>query len=159
MNSNYAHSNHDIASRALQDFFLLNVPLTRAAGLSVKTYDGQRLVLEAPLEPNINDKGTAFGGSTYVLCVAAAWGMSSLKSQELGLEGELVVAKAEIEYLRPLSESIQAEVLAPDQEMLAHFADSYKRHGKARFDLEVVVNNSEGKACAKFMGRYALIAR
>ncbi|WP_197473590.1 YiiD C-terminal domain-containing protein, partial [Oleiphilus sp. HI0066] len=60
---------HDIAARALQDFFMLNVPLARAAEISVHSYDGNRLVFEAPLDPNTNDKGTAFGGSIYVIAV------------------------------------------------------------------------------------------
>ncbi|KZX80544.1 hypothetical protein A3715_16635 [Oleiphilus sp. HI0009] len=150
---------HDIAARALQDFFMLNVPLARAAEISVHSYDGNRLVFEAPLDPNTNDKGTAFGGSIYVIAVATAWGMSSIKSQELGLDGELVVAKAEIEYLRPLSETLRAEVLSPDQESLDHFKHSFETRGKAAFELEVLVNNSEGKACARFNGKYALLNR
>ena len=148
-----------MASRALQDFFMLNVPLARAAEISVQSYDGQKLVFQAPLEPNINDKGTAFGGSIYVLCVSAAWGMSSIKAQELGLDGELVVAKAEIEYLRPLSESLRAEVCTPEPQALQHFKESFERHGKAVFELDVVANNSENKACARFKGKYALLKR
>lgn len=153
------NTQHDIAARAIQDFFLLNVPLARAAEISVRSYDGQTLIFEAPLEPNINDKGTAFGGSTYVLCVAAAWGMSSIKAKELGLEGELVVAKAEVEYIRPLSETIQAEVQSPSNEQMAHFKQSFETRGKAAFVLESVVNNSEGKPAVRFKGKYALLKR
>jgi len=151
------NAQHDVAARAIQDFFLLNVPLARAAEISVRSYDGQSLVFEAPLEPNLNDKGTAFGGSTYVLCVATGWGMSSIKAQELGLEGELVVAKAEIEYLRPLREAICAEVQSPDSEAMQHFKQSFLSRGKASFELEAVVNNAEGKPCARFKGKYALL--
>lgn len=159
MYSPTSNTHHQIAARALQDFFMLNVPLARAAKISVHSYDGAKLVFQAPLEPNINDKGTAFGGSTYVLCVSTAWGMSSIKAQELGLDGELVVAKAEIEYLRPLSETLIAEVHSPSSEELQHFKDSFERHAKAVFELSAVVNNSEGKACARFKGKYALLKR
>lgn len=138
---------------------MLNVPLARAAEISVHSYDGDTLVFHAPLEPNINDKGTAFGGSIYVLCVSTAWGMSAIKAKELGLDGELVVAKAEIEYLRPLSENLSAEVSSPSAESLQHFKDSFERHGKAVFELEVVANNSAGKACARFKGKYAMLKR
>jgi thioesterase domain-containing protein len=159
MTKHFTRSQHEIASRALQDFFMLNVPLARAAEISVHSYDGEKLVFQAPLEPNINDKGTAFGGSIYVLCVSTAWGMSSIKAQELGLDGELVVAKAEIEYLRPLNEDLHAEAVSPDEESLQHFKESFERHGKAVFELDVVANNSEGKACACFRGKYALLKR
>jgi len=153
------NTQHNIACRALQDFFMLNVPLARAAEISVHSYDGNALVLQAPLEPNINDKGTAFGGSIYVLCVASGWGMSSIKAKELQLDGELVVAKAEIEYLRPLDEMLSAEVVSPDDVAIAHFKDSFERHGKAQFDLEAVVKNRAGKACARFRGKYALLRK
>lgn len=153
------NTSHDIAARAMQDFFLLNVPLTRAAELSFVSYDGKTLVCEAPLAPNINDKGTAFGGSTFVLCVAAAWGMSKIKSQELGLEGELVVAKSEIEYLRPLSETLRAEVVSPNDEAMRDFKQCFETRGRASFVLESVINNHEGKPAVRFKGKYALLKK
>lgn len=149
--------NHTETARALQDFLLLNVPLARAARISVESYDGQSLILSAPLDENINDKGTAFGGSLYNLCVSAAWGMSSLKAKELGCHGELVVAKAEIEYLRPLRETLKAHAEAPSEDVLQHFQESYMRHGKGKFEVNVLIKDSQNQDCAKFVGKYALL--
>lgn len=151
--------NYPEAARGLQDFLLLSVPLARAAKLSVESYDGQKLILSAPLDENINDKGTAFGGSLYNVCVSAAWGISSLKAEELGCRGELVVAKAEIEYLRPLRETLRAQAEAPSEEVLQHFQESFLRHGKASFEISVRVKDSQGRDCARFLGKYALLAK
>lgn len=151
--------NYSEAARGLQDFLLLNVPLARAAKLSVESYDGHSLVLSAPLEENINDKGTAFGGSLYNVCVSAAWGMSCLKTNELGCDGDLVVAKAEIEYLRPLRETLRAQAQAPSDEALKLFQETFLRRGKASFEVSVVVKDSHNKACATFRGKYALLKK
>ena len=47
------------------------IPLTKAMGVEVNSYDGHCLVLSAPLDPNTNHKDTAFGGSLYSLAVLA----------------------------------------------------------------------------------------
>ena len=41
------------------------VPLIAHMGIDVVSWDGATVVVEAPLEPNINTHGTAFGGSLY----------------------------------------------------------------------------------------------
>ena len=50
-------------SEKLTQFFIQHLPIAQFMGLEVESYDGDTLILTAPLEPNINDKQTAFGGS------------------------------------------------------------------------------------------------
>jgi thioesterase domain-containing protein len=38
-------------------------PITRAMQLEIAAWDGESLQIRAPLPPNVNDKGCAFGGS------------------------------------------------------------------------------------------------
>lgn len=146
------------AGQDLGDFLQQYVPLAAAAEIKVDSYDGSCLILSAPLEKNINDKGTAFGGSLYNVCVAAAWGMTSLKCQELGLEGELVVAKAEIEYLAPLRSRLEARVQSPNQTQLDHFVQSFKKRGRASLVQEALVLDEKNQPCVKFVGKYALVS-
>jgi len=150
-------SDFERAGEALATFVKTYVPLASAAALQVDSYDGSTLVLSAPLDKNINDKGTAFGGSLYNLCVTAGWGMTSLKCQELGLTGDIVVAKGEIEYLAPLKSRLIATILAPTDEQLRHFKDSYTRRGRAAITQSVVIPDESGAPCARFVGRYAIV--
>ena len=49
--------------REIEQFFYTKIPLTAAMGVRVESYDGETLVLTAPVDANHNHLGTAFGGS------------------------------------------------------------------------------------------------
>ena len=147
----------DNPAQHLEEFLIKHVPLASAAALSVDGYDKHSLLISAPLEKNINDKGTAFGGSLYIVCVSAGWGMTYLKSQELGLDGDLVIAKAEIEYLSPLKDRLIAKAMAPSADDLANFQQRFKAKGKAALNIEVELDNEQGKPCVRFHGKYAIV--
>lgn len=151
-------SDYITAGKNLESFVLRHLPLARAAGISVDEYSGDTLVVSAPLDMNINDKGTAFGGSLYNLCVIAAWGMTDLKAKELGLKGDIVVAKGEINYLRPLRGRLIARVEAPSEEDLGRIKKSYESRGKATFHLDVLVVDENQNACVQFKGKYAVLS-
>ncbi len=144
-------------ARDLECFLSEHLPLARAAGVVIDDYDGQCLQVSAPLELNINDKGTAFGGSLYNLCVIAAWGMTDLKTRELGLKGDIVVAKGEINYLRPLTSRLVARAFCPEPELLEKARLSYASKAKAVFNVHAQVNDQQGKLCAEFTGKYAVL--
>ena len=151
-------SDFERAGEALATFVKTYVPLASAAALQVDSYDGSTLVLSAPLDKNINDKGTAFGGSLYNICVIAAWGMTHLKAKELGLDGDIVVAKGEINYLRPLVGRLIASATSPDQEAILRAEQGFKDRGKAIFTINVTVKDDQQMACVEFVGKYAVLA-
>lgn len=142
----------------LEHFVLEHLPLARAAGITVDAYTGDALVVSAPLDKNINDKGTAFGGSLYNLCVITAWGMTDLKAKELGLKGDIVVAKGEINYLRPLRGRLVAKVDSPSSEDLHRIKKSYASRGKATFVLKVLICDEDHHSCVEFKGKYAVLS-
>lgn len=141
----------------IQAFFLQHVPQMAAGQISLNHYDGKRLSLSAPLAPNINDKGTAFGGSVSNICLVAGWSMTCLVSRGCGFDGDLVIAKSEIEFLRPLRSDIYAEVDMPDAAAVAAFAKRFSAKGRASMQLEVRVSDEQGELCARFQGKYALV--
>ena len=47
-----------------------DIPLLNAMHLALVDYDDLTLTMEAPLAPNINNKGTAFGGSIASICLS-----------------------------------------------------------------------------------------
>lgn len=147
---------HDIAD--IQAFFEQYVPQMKAAQIRLQDYDGHCLKLRAPLAPNINDKGTAFGGSVGNICMVAGWSMTCLVSREAGFDGDLVIAKSELEFLRPLRSDIYAQVRKPDAFAVAAFAERFRAKGRSSLQLEVRVSDELGELCARFKGKYALVA-
>lgn len=145
-------------AKDLEAFLKEHLPLARAAGVEIDSYDGSCLQVSAPLELNINDKLTAFGGSLYNLCVIAAWGMTDLKAKELNFSGDIVVAKGEITYLKPLRSRLVAQAFAPDQAMIDKAKHSYKTKGKAVFTIAAQILDEQQNICVEFLGKYAVLA-
>lgn len=152
-------------SKKLKKFFVEHLPITQFMGLEVESYDGDTLILTAPLEPNINDKQTAFGGSLYNTAVMACWGMIFLKTQEKNIVCNQVVTEGSMKYIAPVDGRIRAICHAPSEDELVAFFDHFERKGKARISLEAAVYNDtcvmkidpETKPSVKFLGQYAII--
>lgn len=149
--------NYQQIAENLQSFLLEHLPLARAAGVAIDSYDGEVLTASAPLENNINDKLTAFGGSLYNLCVIAAWGITHLKAQELRMEGDIVVAKGEINYLRPLRHHLVAQAFSPNEKDLEKAVKFYKARGKGVFTVHAEIRDDDGELCVEFFGKYAVV--
>ena len=88
-----------------------------ARGHSADAHDGDELALSAPLAPNINDKGCAFGGSLVSLMTLAGWGLIVLKLGALDRDCDVYVQDSSVRYLAPVwSDFIaRARLAAPDQ--------------------------------------------
>ncbi|MDP1775881.1 MAG: YiiD C-terminal domain-containing protein, partial [Moraxellaceae bacterium] len=54
------------------------MPLLNFMQIDAKHWDGQVLTLSAPLEPNRNDKNTAFAGSIASLSTVTGWALLML---------------------------------------------------------------------------------
>ncbi|MFH0934504.1 MAG: thioesterase domain-containing protein [Pseudomonadota bacterium] len=131
-----------------------DIPLTREMGITVAAYDGRQLRLAAPLAPNLNHKCTAFGGSLYSLAVLCGWGLLHLKLEEAGLHRHIVIQEADIEYLLPVAQDMEAECEVDDA-ALQRFMAMLQKHGRSRLSLEVAIKR-DGHAAVKFSGRYVV---
>lgn len=132
------------------------IPLTQAMGIIVERYTGRSLTIIAPLENNFNHLGTAFGGSLYIAAVLSSWGLLYLRLKEAGVEGNIVIRKGSVEYLRPVSGDIVATGTMPPEEDFEAFLKVFRETGIAKMEItaEVVEN---GKAALQFKGNFALI--
>lgn len=140
---------------ALEQTLHRDIPITREMGIRVAAYDGKQLRLTAPLTPNVNDKGTAFGGSLYSLAVLCGWSLLHLKLKEAGLPHNVVIQEANVRYLLPVSQDITAECNIDDEALTQMFA-SLEKHDRARLPLAVVIKQNERPAL-EFSGRYVVL--
>lgn len=96
----------DKSCAELQRAWREGIPVAAAMGVEVASFDGDELVVRAPLAPNINVHGTAFAGSLFSVCVLTCWGAAWLIAKQRGLEGDIVAKSSRIEYRRPVAEPI-----------------------------------------------------
>lgn len=146
-----------LAARDLEDFLHRQIPLTRAMELKVVESSPGRLVLEAPLEPNRNHLGTAFGGSLHAVptlaCYAALWTLL----REAGINGHVVIKRSEVHYRAPVSGPIRATCARPGQAQAEEFLSDLRRHGKARMELNATVAGANGKPAVEFEGSFVAV--
>jgi thioesterase domain-containing protein len=138
----------------LEHFIRDGIPLARAMDLHIAAFDGERLTMTAPLAPNINDKGCAFGGSLASLMTVACWALVEARLRERGLDCDVFVADSTVRYLDPVWDDLRAEAtLAPGATWEPFFATLAAR-GRARADFACVVPGSEGKPAASLDARF-----
>lgn len=143
-----------MTTRGLEAFLHEKIPLTQAMGLHVAESNAQRLVLEAPLDKNVNHLGTAFGGSLHALptlaCYAALWTLL----REAGIDGHVVVKHSEASYRAPVTSNLRAVCIRPPAALIRDFITDLQRHKKARMELAAVVEGANGKPAVEFSGSF-----
>ena len=136
-----------------------SIPLSRAIGIRVINYDGKHLELSAPLAPNVNDKGTAFGGSISCLLTLAGWGVIWIACARAKVPCDIVIHKGTITYNKPVHVELHASCPVPARVQMQEFISVLKKKGRARLSLksELLV---DGDIMTVFDCQYAaLLAR
>jgi len=138
----------------IESYLHNQIPLTRAMGLQVRSGEGGRLVLEAPLELNHNHLGTAFGGSLSALATVA--GYCFLWLQLGDPTAHVVIRDSAIRYFRPVRGPMRATCHPPEPEALATFLEQFQFKGKARASLRVTIDEDSATA-VEFQGTFVAI--
>ncbi len=148
---------NEAASR-LEAFFYAEIPLTQAMDLRVVHLDHHSIRLLGPLEPNRNDKGTAFGGSLATMLTLAGWGMVRHLLDAQSVHADIVIHRSEMLYNKPVDGEIACYCDAPSPEMWGKFLDQLNRRGKSRLKLTSWVSATEG-AAATMTGHYVAMLK
>src|SRR5215468_10447374 len=151
-------SGTDSLTAAFEHELLATIPLARAMQLRVDDLDGERLRMRAPLAPNINDKGCAFGGSLASLMTLAGWGLIVLKLRGRGGECDIFVQDSTIRYLAPVWTDFSAEAALADGESWDAFFAALAQRGRARLRVLVRVPLADGADAATLEARFVAIA-
>ncbi len=140
--------------RETEQFLHDQIPLTRAMGTRLESYDDGGLVLTAPLAPNHNHLGTAFGGSLAALATLAGYTLLWL---ELGDRTcHIVIQESHLRYRAPVRGELRAVVPRISPPELATFRRHLEQSGKARLSLTIEVI-SEDTVCVEFTGTFVAL--
>lgn len=137
---------------------LNSIPPVHALQVRLAGYDGNRLSLAAPLAPNVNDKGSAFGGSLVSVMTLAAWALVSMKLEEASHVAEVYVQDSAVRYLTPLHHDLLAVAqLGPGQDW-DQLMTTFAQRGKARAQLQAQICDPAGVVCCTLEGRFVALA-
>lgn len=132
------------------------IPLTKMMDIQIKDYNNTSLITTAPLEININDKGTAFGGSLSTMTIISSWSMCWLISQELGYDSKnIVVIKNENSYKRPVKKDLVCETFKPNKEEIEILKNKLEEKGSASIKIQSQIIE-DNEVCVDFVGTYVI---
>jgi thioesterase domain-containing protein len=140
--------------RETEQFFHDKIPITRAMGVRVESFDAEKFVITAPLEPNHNHLGTAFGGSLSAIATLAGYGLLWLELGER--DSHVVVKSSSIQYRHPIRGEVRAICKRLTPEELARFKSKFARTGKAGLKLAVTIEEND-RVCVDFEGVFVAI--
>ncbi len=86
----------------LQRYLLKQIPISQGLGISVTEASLDEILITAPLAPNLNHHGTAFGGSVSAVAILSGWALVYARLEAEGQFPGVVIQYNEIRYLKPL---------------------------------------------------------
>lgn len=146
----------DAATRELEAYILEHIPLTQAMGLHVGRYSGGELAMSAPLAPNGNDKGCAFGGSMTALLTLAGWGLIELGLRGEGVHCDIFVGDSQVRYREPVWGELRGVARFVEDGALAKLLAALRADGKGHVDVAGEIAGTKGPAAtltARFFAR------
>ena len=132
------------------------IPLTKLMELKIINYDEEQLITTAPLSVNINDKGTAFGGSLATITIISSWSLCWLVSQELGFQSNnIVIIKNEHSYRKPVTKDIICVTKKPSLQEIETLKNKLltKKSASIKIESQIIEN---GEICVDFIGYYVI---
>lgn len=142
--------------KELQNKLYSEIPLTKMMEIKIQDYNDIELKTTAPLNININDKGTAFGGSLSTMTIISAWSLCWLISKELGFDSNnIVIIKNETSFRKPVTKDIICYTKKPslnEIEILKQKLET-KKSASIKIESKIVEN---GEICVDFLGYYVI---
>jgi thioesterase domain-containing protein len=126
-------------------FVHARIPSTAGLAARVEHYDGASLRLAAPLAPNVNHRGTAFGGSLSALAILSGWLLLHLKLREGGLSARLVIQRSATDYDAPVDGDFTATATLPAAGAWERFLRTLGRHRRARLTVASTLSCASGQ--------------
>jgi thioesterase domain-containing protein len=148
-----SHSHLGDISTKLQSTWHKTIPMSKAMNLAIGFYDQQTFITTCDENFNKNLHNTMFAGSIYTLATLTGWGWVYLLIQQKNLDGNIVLADANIRYHRP----VEGIAFAKTGSLFSSgTVDDLDNNNKVKLQVEVQVMNGEDIA-ATFKGLYFVL--
>ncbi len=142
----------------LETYLHDHIPLSRAMAVRVVSFAGDKVVLGAPLAPNINHRDTVFGGSASALAILSAWSLLHLRLTAAGQPSRVVIQRNSMEYLAPIAgDFIATATLGPDAGWDG-FLKMLTRRGLGRITVGAELEY-QGKVAGRLSGEFVAFGK
>lgn len=143
-----------LQAQQLIQFIRDEIPLAHAMDLELADCNEHTLTLRAPLTPNVNDKGCAFGGSLVSVMTLSGWALVELALRRRGMDCDVFVAESSVRYLAPLWDDFLSEARIAADASWATFFTTLASRGRARIAVDCVVPGTNGEPACSLNARF-----
>ena len=120
--------------------------------------EADAIILQAPIEPNLNHRRTVFGGSASALAILASWSLLHVRLHAEGIADRLVIQRNLMEYQYPIPGQFTARSMLEHPEGWEPFTDLLARRGKARITVLAVLEHM-GRVAGRFSGQFVAFGK
>ena len=139
---------------SLQAFLTARIAPARALGVTVAATEP--VTISAPLEGNLNDKGTGFAGSLFSVAALAGWALVTRWCAVEPIEAEVVLQSSRVRFLAPARGEFRAIAHELPEKQRQKLARMLARSGRGRAEVAIDVKCDEAVVMS-FSGVYAVI--
>lgn len=126
-------------------------------GVEVVDVSATGVVLEAPIQPNLNHNSTAFGGSVAAVAILAGWTLTAQELRRTGHEARTVIQKTSVHYEAPIHGAFRARCGPLDPHGWERCLRALERHGRGRIRVPIEVV-ADGVVACHAEGLYVALA-
>ncbi|MCG6657341.1 thioesterase [Halomonas campisalis] len=132
------------------------IPLVEHLGIAAMHRDGERLTWDLTLTPNLNDKGTGFGGALTAQTTLLGWCWTTLWLRQRGYARDVVVAEASQRFLAPVTADYRLICVPEAAQGPEALADRLESRGRGRIALTQQLWCGD-TLCLEARGDYAVL--
>jgi len=144
--------------QALEQYLHEHIPLSKAMQVSMLEAVPERVIVSAPLAPNINHTESVFGGSASAVATLAAWSLVHVRLKSAGIACSIVIQNNTMSYGRPIHGTFTARSFIKQPEAWDVFMRTLSRRGRARIAVSATLDY-EGQPAGNFEGNFVAIAK
>jgi len=141
-----------------QEFLYANIPLVKSMQLNLTAISSNSLSATAPLNPNINDKKTVFGGSSAALMTVCGWSLIKIHLEQQGFTNDVVIHQAETAWVKAQFDDLNIQVYSQETinwQSIEQQLQNNKRNVKIKLRCQVV--NQQAEICCSMLGSYVIL--
>lgn len=130
-----------------------HIPLVNHMGLNRICFEQNVVEFHIDLAPNLNDKGTGFGGSISAFCTLAGWALTTLILIDHDLERSAVVKSGTIDFFAPVTTDFVVRCYSPESSRPELLVNRVREKGRGK--LPIVAEIWQGETLAvRYSGDY-----
>jgi len=147
-------------AKAFQAKLYKQIPLVEFMRLSVTEISDSQIIATAPIEPNINDKNTVFGGSSAALMTICGWSLIKSNLEHQQIDNDVVIHQAKTDWVKAQEDDLIIEANLDEAIIWRDIA--YKlaaNKGSLKVNVNCQVLNTNREVCTTMMARFVILRK